>query len=284
MMTRAAPRLCPLVLMALLFSAAPAFATGEIIVTSSQRVFQLAANAAQQALEAQGHKARIVDVDALPSVGAPPRIWIAVGPAAARALAKRATDDVHVVVLLTPDRQGLPVARSTWVELQPNLDTVYKAVMTVLPKAKRHGVLATPADNAQLAALERKGVQLDRAKAGAGLAAEVDRLMHAHSDVIWVSATHPATRAPDAIALIVSSAANCGVPVVGVGRSALKHGVLFAAVPDPAAQGRAAAAAALGRKRGGDITAPAKILLSRGNAKTIGVRIPEALAGIELVD
>ncbi len=258
--------------------ALPVHAGGTFVVTSDQPAFASAARAAVDALPgAQLLRADDTAKDAVAGAD----LVIVVGPLAERLVGASLPPTAWAVAVLTPRVSSLPATRTVSVPVASSPGEVLGLLRTVVPGARKLAVFpASGSDTAALAdAVRAAGLEPLLPKPGEPFPAAVDRLVQS-ADVIWIEETSSVPAGGGA--LVVKGAAGAGKHVIGPNRATVLQGALYAVVPDPTAQGRAAADVAARLLAGEKITSvPApegRIVLNAARARALGVKLPTTIA------
>jgi putative ABC transport system substrate-binding protein len=172
----------------------------------------------------------------------------AIGPDAAGAAAL--LDGPKVIYALVPDpgKAGLD-RRAPGVPMFVSAGRQVRVLRTLLPRARRVGILFNPVESAALlaerrSALDAAGLRLVRAEArapaqvGAALATLLPRI-----DALWLL-PDPTVVGPETMRVILTAAAQARVPIVGFNENHARAGALLAVEGRYDDIGRRAAAAA----------------------------------------
>jgi ABC transporter substrate binding protein len=243
------------------------------VVASDQPAF---AEAARAAAESVGPDAVVLRADdnAKAAIGGAD-VTIAVGPLAERLVAGTPTTGKTVACLTPRSTTG-----GALVPLRPAAADVLAIVRMAVPSARKIGVFSANLDVPELEAAARaSGLTVVMSREGEGFATAVDRLVGS-TDVLWIedAAALPAGGGP----LVIKRASDAQKSVVGPNRAAVMQGALLAVVPDPVAQGKAAAEVAKRLQRGESVLAipapPGRVMLNGALARTLGVKLPPTVA------
>jgi hypothetical protein len=242
-----------------------------IVVTSEQPAFT---EAARSAVDALGPSAQLLRADkTIESTIGSAKVTIAVGPLADRLVAQ--SHPRAVVSCLTPRSQNAGLL----IPLRPSLSEVTGVARTALPDLRTIAVFgATDVPSLRAAATEA-GLKLLTPESDEAFSDAVDRLAAA-ADALWID--DPAGLPASGALLIIKRASENKKPVIGSNRALVMQGALLAVVPDPVAQGKAAADVALRLQRGelvAEVSAPpGRIVINGAQMRTRGIRLPPAVA------
>ncbi len=217
-------------------------------------------------------------------------LYVGFGSLAFDFLSLRTTEKpiVYAVVLnvLPQKRGGRPVAG---VRLEPDPDQVLEAIETVLPAARRIGVLYSPAltqqyvDEAKRAAKRHGRTLVPIAVQSIGETVHSAQTLAKSADLIWMIADAVTSSKLVFEQLLVISFQR-GIPLFGLSPRHARHAALLALEVDYRAHGEKAAeiagrlAAGNARDVGQHATVPPRgIVINRKTARKLGLPIPEAV-------
>ncbi|MBN2359680.1 MAG: hypothetical protein JXR83_09510 [Deltaproteobacteria bacterium] len=273
---------------------APADTDVAVVISSHSGAFNSALQAAQAEL---GPRAEVFDLSAGDNSALANRlamssakVMLAIGPQSADfALADAAKRPIVHCLLPHAQRRNLDRSTVRGVPLAVDVKQVLAAIADALPGARRITVVFDPAESERTvaqaeAAARTGGLTLRRLEVSRG--AEVGTALKAafrDSDVVWLFPDR-AVSSSEALRYMMLKSFERKIPVVVSFEAHARQGGLLALVPDPVAQGRAAARLARLVADGTPITevpAPepeALIILNQRTARRLSINIPDAFA------
>ncbi len=240
-------------------------------------------------LEALGRPARAVllapgDIGTqLAATASNSTLVLAIGPDAAAAAAKLKGPKVLYALVPRPARLGLE--HLPGIPMEPSAGRQLRALRSVLPRARRIGVVFNPAESAELisersSAAEAAGLTLVRAEAASpAQVADALRMLLPKVNVLWLL-PDPTVVSSDTMRTLLASAASAKVPILGFTEVQARAGALIAVEGQHDDMGRKAAAAA--RKLlagGGPIVAESPegaLFLNARTAQALGLEFSDA--------
>lgn len=221
-----------------------------------------------------------------------PAVWVPVGPLALSvAVAEGSARPIVFMMVPAPDEASLAGGSVAGVTLRVDSAVQLREIRTLLPDARRLGIVHDPAQSGAEVAAAR------RAAAGAGVTLEVvaiddtselggalQELLAKQIDAVWLVPDRTVTppRQPEVIEFLTSTAAKAGVPVVGYAEKLTQRGALFSLAPDYAEVGTQASEM-IQRVLAGESPASVGIQDARATALSVNLKVAGTL-GIELPD
>ena len=221
-----------------------------------------------------------------------PTIWVPVGPLALKQAAGLDAPIVFTMVA-TPERSlpGGSADNVCGVTMRLSIDVQLREIRSLLPKAKKLGVLYDPSNAVSARAVKQaesaagalgftlvKGEMTDAGQ----LSRELDEVLGGGIDALWLIAdrTVMPPRSQDAFKYVAETTAKAGVPVVAYAQKLTQAGALFSLGPDYADIG-AQAGEMLKKVAGGAKPSELGIENARTVSLSVNTRVASAL-GISL--